>query len=79
MLSRSTSCFNSGQGRSRAEAGMDVNKPPDPTRNAARLRMAMEALTFDFFFTTDPTKTEPLLDHLLSEPGRPTARLTVGA
>ncbi len=43
---------------------MDVNDPPDPARNAARLRKATEALAFDFFFTTDPAKPEPLPDHL---------------
>lgn len=63
----------------RAGAEMDVNLPPDPARDAARLAKATEALAFDFFFTTDPAKTETLLDHLLSEPGGPTARLTLGA
>jgi hypothetical protein len=44
---------------------MDVNRPPDPTRNAARLRKATEALAFDFFYTMDPDKRESLLDHLM--------------
>lgn len=45
---------------------MDVNKPPDPARNAARLAKSQEALAFDFFYTTDPAKSEPLLNHLLA-------------
>ena len=49
----------------RAGKEMDVNRPPTPARNAARLAKAQEALAFDFFYTTDPAKTEPLLNHLL--------------
>lgn len=44
---------------------MDVNRPSTPARNAARLAKATEALAFDFFFTTDPAKTESFLDHLM--------------
>ena len=44
---------------------MDVNLPPDPARNAARLAKSQEALAFDFYYTTDPAKSEPLLDHLI--------------
>ncbi len=58
---------------------MDVNDPPDPARNAARLKEASKALSSSSYFTTDPAKTETLLDHLLSEPGGPPARLTLGA
>ena len=49
----------------RAGKEMDVNRPSTPARNAARLAKSQEALAFDFFFTTDPAKPEPLLDHLL--------------
>ena len=45
---------------------MDVNVPfTKKARNNARLAKSVEALKFDFFFTTDPAKTEPLLDHLM--------------
>jgi len=44
---------------------MDVNNPPSAKRNKARQIEAVKALAFDFFFTTNPAKTEPLLDHLL--------------
>ena len=49
----------------RAGREMDVNRPPTTARNNARFAKSVEALTFDFFFTTDPAKSEPLLDHLL--------------
>lgn len=50
----------------RAGQEMDVNKPNvDTQRNLARLTEASKAATPSSFFTTDPTKTEPLLDHLL--------------
>ena len=50
----------------RAGAEMDVNHPiVDTRRNLARLTEASKALAFDFFFTTDPAKSEPLLDHLM--------------
>jgi len=50
----------------RAGREMDVNFPFTTTaRNNARLAKSVEALKFDFFFTTDPAKTEPLLKQLL--------------
>lgn len=45
---------------------MDVNQPlVDTRRNLARLTEASKAATPRSYFTTDPAKTEPLLDHLL--------------
>ncbi len=50
----------------RAGAEMDVNQPlVDTRRNLARLNEASMAATPRSFFTTDPAKTEALLDHLL--------------
>ncbi len=46
---------------------MDVNQPlVDSRRNKARQSEATKALAFDFYFTTAPEKTEPLLNHLLN-------------
>ncbi len=60
-------------------AGAEMNVKSDARRNSARLNEASKAATSRSFFTTDPAKTETLVDHLLSEPGGPTARLTLGA
>ena len=50
----------------RAGKEMDVNKPNvDTQRNLARLNEASKAATPSSYFTTDPAKTESLLDHLL--------------
>ena len=50
----------------RAGKEMDVNKPNvDTQRNLARLNEASRAATPNSYFTTDPAKTESLLDHLL--------------
>jgi GH24 family phage-related lysozyme (muramidase) len=50
----------------RAGKEMDVNHPHvDTRRNLARLNEASKAATPRSYFTTDPAKTEPLLDHLL--------------
>ncbi len=49
----------------RAGHEMDVNLPPTPQRNLARLNETSKAATPHSYFTTDPAKTEPLLDHLL--------------
>ncbi|MCH8112300.1 MAG: hypothetical protein IH905_10180 [Proteobacteria bacterium] len=46
-------------------AGAEMNVKSDVRRNSARLTEASTAATQRSFFTTDPAKTEPLLDHLL--------------
>ncbi len=42
-----------------------MNLKNDATRNTARLTKASEAVMPNSYFTTDPAKTEALLDHLL--------------
>lgn len=48
-----------------ARAGAEMNVKSDATRNTARLTEASKAATSSSNFTTDPVKTESLLDHLL--------------
>lgn len=48
-----------------ARAGAEMNVKSDVRRNNARLTEASRASTPRSYFTTDPAKTEPLLDHLL--------------
>jgi GH24 family phage-related lysozyme (muramidase) len=46
-------------------AGAEMNVANDAQRNSARLTQASKAATPSSYFTTDPAKTEALLDHLL--------------
>lgn len=46
-------------------AGAEMNVKNDARRNTARLSEASKAATPRSYFTTDPVKTEALLDHLL--------------
>ncbi|MCH8112026.1 MAG: hypothetical protein IH905_08770 [Proteobacteria bacterium] len=46
-------------------AGAEMNVKSDVRRNSARLTEASKAATPHSYFTTDPAKTEQLLDHLL--------------
>ena len=46
-------------------AGKEMNVQNDATRNTARLTEASKAVTSSSYFTTNPAKTEPLLNHLL--------------
>ena len=46
-------------------AGAEMNVKSDVRRNSARLNEASKAATPHSYFTTDPAKTEALLDHLL--------------
>ncbi len=48
-----------------ARAGQEMDVKSDVRRNNARLTEASIATTPRSYFTTDPAKTEPLLDHLL--------------
>ena len=48
-----------------ARAGREANAMQTANRNDARRKKFEEALAFDYFFTTDPAKTESFLDHLM--------------